>query len=165
MPRTNVVGTTAAAGSGAQRCAQAGERKHRTDSTTGTAVTTAANRLSDVARGRRAQLEAQWQRSLVEHLHGCARSDVWWCAIPNGGWRSPIEAAIMKGLGTRAGAPDLLIVRAGQPIFIECKAPGRKLTPAQIECHEALRRASATVETFDNIDAALAFLRRLGVLK
>jgi hypothetical protein len=51
MPRTNVVGTTAAAGSGAQRCAQAGERKHRTDSTTGTAVTTAANRLSDAARG------------------------------------------------------------------------------------------------------------------
>ena len=60
MRRTNVVGTTAAAGSGAQRCAQAGERKHRTDTTTGTAVTTAANRLSDVARGRRAQLEAQW---------------------------------------------------------------------------------------------------------
>ena len=29
MPRTNVVGTTAAAGSGAQRCAQAGE--HRRD--------------------------------------------------------------------------------------------------------------------------------------
>ena len=29
------------------RCAQAGECKHRTDSTTGTAVTTAANRLSD----------------------------------------------------------------------------------------------------------------------
>jgi VRR-NUC domain len=114
---------------------------------------------------RRAQLEAQWQRSLVEHLQRCARSDVWWCAIPNGGWRSPIEAAIMKGLGTRAGAPDLLIVRAGQPILIECKAPGRKLAPAQIECHEALRRASATVETSDNIDAALAFLRRLGVLK
>jgi len=40
MPRTNVVGTTAAAGSGAQRCAQAGERKHRTHSTTGPATTT-----------------------------------------------------------------------------------------------------------------------------
>jgi hypothetical protein len=32
MPRTNVVGTTPSPGSGAQRCAQAGERKHRTDS-------------------------------------------------------------------------------------------------------------------------------------
>ena len=50
MPRTNVVGTTPPPGSGAQRCAQAGEREHRTDSTTGTAVTTAANRLSPAAR-------------------------------------------------------------------------------------------------------------------
>jgi hypothetical protein len=114
---------------------------------------------------RRAQPEAQLQRSLVEHLRWCTRADVWFCAIPNGGWRSAIEAAIMKALGVVAGAPDLLILRAGQPIFIELKAPGRKLSPAQVECHEALRRANATVETFDNIDAALAFLQRLGVLK
>jgi site-specific DNA-methyltransferase (adenine-specific) len=37
VPRTNVVGTTAPPGSGAQRCAQAGEREHRIDSTAGTA--------------------------------------------------------------------------------------------------------------------------------
>ena len=42
MPRTNVVGTTALPGSGAQRCAQAGEREHIIDSTTGSAATTAA---------------------------------------------------------------------------------------------------------------------------
>jgi hypothetical protein len=47
MPRTNVVGTTAAAGSGARRCAQAGERKHRTDSTTGTAERAAAGLKAD----------------------------------------------------------------------------------------------------------------------
>src|SRR5262245_9595182 len=33
MPRTNVAGTTAPSGSGAQQCAQAGEREHRNDST------------------------------------------------------------------------------------------------------------------------------------
>jgi hypothetical protein len=37
MPHTNVVGTTTPHGSGAQRCAQAGEREHRIDSTAGTA--------------------------------------------------------------------------------------------------------------------------------
>jgi hypothetical protein len=42
MPRTNVTGTTASPGSGAQRCAQAGEREHRIDSTAGTAATAAA---------------------------------------------------------------------------------------------------------------------------
>ena len=41
MPRTNVVGATAPPGSGAQRCAQAGEREHRIDSTAGTAATAA----------------------------------------------------------------------------------------------------------------------------
>jgi hypothetical protein len=33
MPRTNVVGTPASPGSGAQQCAQAGEREHRINST------------------------------------------------------------------------------------------------------------------------------------
>ena len=111
----------------------------------------------------RKQPEAQLQRALVEHLRWGARADTWWTHIPTGGRRSPIEAAIFKSLGVRAGSPDLLIIRAGQPLFIELKAPGRKLSPAQVECHAALRRAGAQIETVDNIDAALAFLRRLGV--
>jgi hypothetical protein len=114
---------------------------------------------------RRHQSEAQLQRSLVEHLRWCARSDVWWTHLANGGYRRPIEAAIFRGLGVRSGAPDLLIVRAGQALFLELKAPGRKLSASQVECHEALRRAGAAVETTDNIDQALGFLRRHGVLR
>jgi VRR-NUC domain len=117
------------------------------------------------SRTRRQSHEAQLQRSLVEHLRWCARSDVWFCHIPNGGARTAIEGAIFKALGVRAGAPDLLIVRASQALFIECKAPGRRLSPAQVECHEALRRAGAAVETTDNINQALGFLRRHGVLR
>jgi hypothetical protein len=114
---------------------------------------------------RRAQPEAQLQRSLVEHLRWCAKADVWFAHIPNGGARTKAEAGIFKALGVRAGAPDLLIVRAGQALFLEVKAPGRKLSPAQIECHDALRRAGAVVETADDIDAARAFLQRMGVLR
>jgi hypothetical protein len=114
---------------------------------------------------RRAQPEARLQRSLVDHLRWHACGDVWFTHIPNGGARTAIEGAIFKSLGVRPGSPDLCMVRAGQPIFVELKAPGRKPTPVQIECHEALRRAGATVETFDDIDDALAFLRRLGVLR
>jgi hypothetical protein len=114
---------------------------------------------------RRARPEAQLQRSLVNHLRWCARSDVWWTHLANGGYRRPIEAAIFKSLSVQPGAPDLLIVRAGQALLIELKAPGRKLSPLQVECHEALRRAGATGETTDNIDQALASLRRLGVLR
>ena len=114
---------------------------------------------------RRKQPEAQLQRALIQHLRWGARGDTWWTHIPNGGWRSPTEAAIFKSLGVRAGSPDLLIIRAGQPLFMELKAPGRKLSPAQVECHAALQRAGAQIETVDNIDAALAFLCRLGVLR
>jgi hypothetical protein len=111
------------------------------------------------------QPEAQLQRLLVEHLRWCARSDTWFCHIPNGGARTAIEAAIFKSLGVCAGAPDLLIIRAGQALFVECKARGRKLSPSQVECHEALRRAGAAVETTDDIDQALGFLRRHEVLR
>jgi hypothetical protein len=117
------------------------------------------------SRTRRRSPEARLQRSLVEHLRWCARSDVWFCHIANGGARTAIEGAIFKALGVHTGAPDLLVIRAGQPIFIECKAPGRRLSPAQVECHEALRRAGAAVETTDDIDQALGFLRRHGVLR
>jgi hypothetical protein len=114
---------------------------------------------------RRNQPEAALQRSVIQHLRWGARGDTWWTHIPNGGRRSPTEAAIFKSLGVQAGSPDLLIIRAGQPLFMELKAAGRKLSQAQIECHAALQRAGAQIETVDNIDAALAFLRRLGVLR
>jgi len=109
---------------------------------------------------RRKQPEAQLQRALVER----ARGDRWWTHIPTGGRRSPTEALICKSLGVRASSPDPLI-RAGPPLFLELKAPYRKLSAAQVECHAALPRAGAQIETVNNIDAALAFLCRLGVLR
>lgn len=111
------------------------------------------------------RLEQQLQRSLVAHLHWCAKADTWFAHLANGGARTAIEGAIFKGLGVRPGAPDLLIVSAGRPLFLELKAPGHRLSPAQVECHDALRRAGATLETVDDIDAALAFLTCEGVMR
>lgn len=48
----------------------------------------------------------------VEQREVCTFLDklgVLYCAIPNGGKRGKIEAARMKGLGTKRGAPDLVI--------------------------------------------------------
>jgi hypothetical protein len=45
--------------------------------------------------------------------------------VPNGGWRSPIEAAILKGLGVQPGVPDLILVRDGRPFALEL-GPGGK---------------------------------------
>jgi len=50
MLRTNVVGTTAPSGSDAQRCAQAGEREHRADSTARPATATATSATAHKAK-------------------------------------------------------------------------------------------------------------------
>ena len=104
---------------------------------------------------RRARPEQALQKAVVGHLQWRARPDVWFCAIPNGDARSPIEGAIFKGLGVVAGAPDLLIVRDGRASFLELKAQGGRLSEAQRECHERLRRAGAVVATATGLDAAL----------
>jgi hypothetical protein len=107
---------------------------------------------------RRQRPEQQLQRALVEHLRWRAAPDVFFFHVPNGGWRSRVEAAIFKVTGTRAGVPDLLIVRGGRLFGLELKSDRGRLSAAQKATHEELRGAGAVVETVSNIDAALALL-------
>jgi hypothetical protein len=59
--------------------------------------------------------------------------------IPNGGLRSKVEAARMKWTGVLAGVPDLAIVTPGGRVrFIEVKAQGGSLSPAQRDIHGSL---------------------------
>jgi hypothetical protein len=39
--------------------------------------------------------------------------------VPNGGWRSPVEAAILKGQGVRPGVPDLIVIKDGLPCGLD----------------------------------------------
>lgn len=62
-------------------------------------------------------------------------------AIPNGGRRSKIEAAIMKGEGVRAGVADLfLAVPNGKyhGLFIEMKTESGRQTDTQKEFEKAV---------------------------
>lgn len=68
-----------------------------------------------------------------------------YCHVPNGGWRSPVEAAIMKGLGVKAGVPDMLIF-APPPrrpelrgVAVELKRPGGRLTADQASWIDELK--------------------------
>jgi hypothetical protein len=47
---------------------------------------------------------------------------------------------------------------------LELKAPGGRLSPAQVECHEDLHRAGATVAVAADVDHALALLALWGIL-
>jgi hypothetical protein len=86
-------------------------------------------------------------------------------AVPNGGYRTPIEGAIFKGLGIRAGTPDIVAVKNGHFYALELKAPGGHLTPAQRDAHAALAAAGATVATAFGLDDALARLEAWGLLR
>jgi hypothetical protein len=113
---------------------------------------------------RREQPERQVQRAVLDRLAWCAPAGVTWFHIPNGGYRKPVEAAIMSGLGVVAGMPDLCILHNGRAFFLELKADGGRLSPIQKECHERLRQAGAVVMTADGIDAAVSALQNIGIL-
>jgi hypothetical protein len=108
--------------------------------------------------------EQALQRSVIQHLHWRAPRDVWFAHYPGGGWRSRAEAAILKSMGTKPGTPDLLLVRDGKLFGLELKAPGGRLSPAQVECHEDLHHAGVTVAVAADVDHALALLALWGIL-
>jgi hypothetical protein len=70
--------------------------------------------------------------------------------VPNGSHRKPVEAAILKGLGVRAGVPDVIAVKDGRTYALEIKPPGGRLTAVQNAAH---------------VNAALAQLEQWGLLR
>jgi hypothetical protein len=113
---------------------------------------------------RRQQPERAIQIALIEHLQWRAPPDVFWTHFPAGGRRSRVAGALLKGMGTKPGVPDLLIVRYGRIFGVELKADRGRLSPAQIETHAAMRAAGAVIGTAGTIDEALDLLTEWGVL-
>jgi hypothetical protein len=103
---------------------------------------------------RRSRPEDMIQRAVFEHLRVRSAPGIFAFHPANGGWRSHIEAAILKGLGVRAGVPDVIAVKDGRIYGLEVKAPGGRLSAAQRSAHAALRVAGATVTTCYSLDAA-----------
>ena len=70
--------------------------------------------MRDAMAVRRARPEQQLQKAVLDHLR--------WRAVPgtfafhpaNGGWRSAVEARILKSQGVVAGVPDVIILRDGK---------------------------------------------------
>jgi hypothetical protein len=97
--------------------------------------------LQDDLFGRRrrdANAEARLQAAIVEWIRAVAPS-VLVFAIPNGGYRTPAEAARMRWTGVLAGVPDLCIVAPGGRVhFIEVKTTTGSLSDAQRAVHDAM---------------------------
>ena len=96
-------------------------------------------------------LESEQQRLFVARFRLDPRTRDWpACAIPNGGRRGKVEAAILKAEGVSAGAPDWVCFRAPRNhpesgtlyhgLALEFKSPTGKgrLTESQRKWHAAL---------------------------
>ena len=116
-------------------------------------------------RSRAAQPEQQVQRAVFQHLTIRAAPGTYAFHPANGGWRSRVEGAIFKGMGVRAGTPDIVAIKGGRCYALELKAPDGRLTPVQRDAHAALTAAGATVEVAYGLDDALARLEAWGLVR
>ncbi len=99
------------------------------------------------------------QRACVEYLKLEENlGKLTYYAIPNGGWRSKTEASIMKGLGTRAGIPDICVIIEGYSLFIEVKSPTGLVRENQKEAMARLGDHGCTSMIARDLDQVIAVI-------
>jgi hypothetical protein len=116
-------------------------------------------------RPRRQRPEQTIQRAVFQHLAMRGAPNVFAFHVPLGGLRSKAEAAIMVGLGVRAGVPDVLCIHLGRIYGMELKADGGSVTPVQLRTLAAMEAAGATTAIATGLDAALRKLEDWGILR
>jgi hypothetical protein len=109
--------------------------------------------------------EAAIQKAVFQHLRTRGAPGVFAFHPANGGYRKPIEAAILKGLGVRPGVPDVIAVYQGRTYGLELKVAGGRPTPKQLEAIAAMRAAGAIADVAVGLDAALRWLEEKGLLR
>ena len=118
-----------------------------------------------MSKAHRRYPEQRLQKAVLEHLRWRGVPGLFAFHVPNGGWRSPVEAAIFRALGVVAGVPDILIIRNGRVFALELKTGHGRLTQTQAETQQRMRTAGATVGTAVELDAALERLEQWGLLR
>lgn len=110
------------------------------------------------------RVEQTIQKAIFEHLAWRGAPDIFAWHPFSGGKRSPVEAAIYRGLGAVAGVPDVFILR--EKLFcLELKTESGKATKTQLETISRLERAGAVTGVAHGLDEALAWLEHHGLLR
>jgi hypothetical protein len=112
----------------------------------------------------RTSTEGAIQRAVFAQLRMRPAAGVAAFHVPNGGYRRPIEAAIMNGQGVLSGVFDVIAVKNGRAYALELKRAGGRLSQAQSAAHAALRDAGAVVATTFCLDDAIIALGDWGLL-
>lgn len=96
--------------------------------------------------------EAQIQRAVFQHIKQRGAPDAYVFAVPNGGYRRPIEAAIIA-------------IHDGKVFGLELKTETGRPTDSQLAALEAIRRAGGFAAICYGLDRALACLEAWGILR
>jgi hypothetical protein len=117
-----------------------------------------------MSRERRSE-ELITHRAVADHLRLRAKPDVLWLHPANGERRDAITGAKLKRMGVRAGASDLLLWHQGNSFALELKAPGGRLSEAQLQFHACFADAGGHTAVAEGLDRALACLEAWGLLR
>ena len=99
--------------------------------------------------------EQSVQRAVCQHLHRRDAAGLVWFHVPNGGRRSPVEAAIFNGLGVRPGVSDLILLREGKAFALELKTERGRPTAAQTQFISEFRAAGGEASIVHGLNQAL----------
>ena len=105
------------------------------------------------------------QRAVFTHLHMRAAPGVFAFHPANGGYRRLVEAARLKGLGVRAGVPDIIAIHRGHVYALELKTVHGKATEGQLQAIEEIRAAGGHAQICYGLDCALAALEGWRLLR
>ena len=113
--------------------------------------------------------EQDLQKAVIELLDAALPLDWRAVHVPNGGWRSKIEAGILKAMGVRPGFPDLALIGRDRIrdrlVVIELKAKGKggRLSEAQEEWRDWFLRLGIPWFLCRSIEDVIAACEDAGV--
>lgn len=139
------------------------QRRHRETQPEAGAVINARSTFLAATMGR--MTEEAIHRAVVQHLERRAAGGTVWWHTPNGEIRHRAVAGKLKAMGTRAGMPDLMLLRAGQLYGLELKRLGGRVSVEQSRRQSELAAAGAVVATVEGLDAALRVLGEWGLIR
>jgi hypothetical protein len=116
-------------------------------------------------RHRRRSPEGAIQSAVFAHLRARGTPGVFAFHPANGGYRKPVEAAILKGMGVLPGVPDIIAIHNGRCFALELKAEGGRPTEIQLATIAAMKAAGAHTAIAVGLNCALAILEGWGLLK
>src|ERR1700676_1390793 len=102
------------------------------------------------------------RRAVFDHIRARGAPGLVAWHPPNGGKRCRIEAAILKGLGVRAGASELIAVDACRIFALVLKAEDGRPIEARLQFMADMEAAGAFTYVAYRLGRALAVLARWG---